>query len=131
MSSAKGLGKESGVGPTYNTLGSSVNSSGDTRSTSTGTAGGADIQGNVAPTGVAGQNIDPSTQKPKGANLTEDPELSGDRKFGEIGTKNDPARQAELQFAKTHAASAAVGNKGSDIAQGGDSKFSGLGDATA
>jgi hypothetical protein len=131
MSSAKGLGKESGVGPTYNTIGSSVNSSGDTRSTSTGTSGGADIQGNVAPTGVAGQNINPNTQKPKGANLTEDPNLHGESKFGEVGTKNDPARQAELKFAKTDAASAAVGNKGSDLAQGGDSKFSGLGDANA
>jgi hypothetical protein len=131
MSSAKGLGKESGVGPTYVGVGSSVNSSGETRSISTGTSGGADIQGNVAPTAVAGQNVDPSVLKPKGANITEDPNLSGNSKFGEIGTKDDPAREAELKFAKTDAASAAVNNKGSDLAQGGDSKFSGLGDANA
>ena len=103
-------------GPTYNTVGSAGTSSG----------------GNVAPTGgVAGQNIDPSVLKPKGANLTEDPNLDGNSKFGEIGTENDPAREAELNFAKRDAASAAVSNKGNDLSQGGDSKFSGLGDETA
>jgi hypothetical protein len=84
----------------------------------------------TAPTGVAGTNVDPSVLQPKGANLTEDKNMSGNTKFGEIGTKDDPARQAELKFAKTDAASAAVDNK-NDLAQGGDSKFSGLGDASA
>ncbi|KAF1836307.1 hypothetical protein BDW02DRAFT_628918 [Decorospora gaudefroyi] len=137
ISSSKGLGKESGVGPTYVGTGSAVNSSGETRGTSTGTSGGADIQGNIAPTaGVAGQNIDPSVLQPKGANLTEDPNLSGNSKFAEIGTENDPAREAELKFAKQDAASAAVTDRGSGLAQGGlaqgaDSKFSGLRDADA
>jgi hypothetical protein len=56
--------------------------------------------------------------------------MDGNTKFPEIGTKDDPARAAELKLAKDDAASAAVSNKGSDLAQGGDSKFSGLGDAT-
>jgi len=95
-------------------------------------SGGASSGGaaGVAPTGVAGTNVDPSVLQPKGANLTEDNNLSGNTKFGEIGTKDDPARQAELKFAKTDAANAAVDNK-NDMAQGGDSKFSSLGDANA
>ncbi|KAF1945934.1 hypothetical protein EJ02DRAFT_395188 [Clathrospora elynae] len=128
ISSGKGLGKESGVGPTYAGPGSAVNSRGDTRSMTTGTSGGTDIQGNVAPTGVSGLNVDPGVLKPRGANLTEDPELKGNTKFGEIGTKNDPSREAELKYAKTAAVSAGVSNGKSDLAQGGDSKFSGLGD---
>jgi hypothetical protein len=84
----------------------------------------------TAPTGLAaGKNVDPSVLQPKGANLTEDPNMSGNTKFGEIGTKDDPARQAELDLSKRTAASAGVENK--DLAQGGDSKFSALGDTTA
>ncbi|KAG9194146.1 hypothetical protein G6011_04181 [Alternaria panax] len=118
MSSGKGLGKEAGVGPTYAVAG--------------GSSGGASSGGSAgtAPTGLAaGKNIDPSVLQPKGANLTEDPNMSGKTKFGEIGTKDDPARQAELDLAKRAAASAAVENK--DLAQGGDSKFSALGDTNA
>jgi len=131
ISSGQGLGKESGVGPTYNTIGSSVNSSGDTRGVSTGTSGGSDgVQGNIAPTGgYAGQDLDTGVFKPKGKNVTEDPELKGNSKFGEVGTEDDPARLAELELAKRDATSAAVSNR--DIAQGGDSKFSGLGDENA
>jgi hypothetical protein len=83
----------------------------------------------TAPTGVAGTHVDPSVLQPRGANLTEDNNMSGNTKFGEIGTKDDPSRQAELKFAKADAASAAVENR--DMAQGGDSKFSGLGDTSA
>ncbi|KAL1798362.1 hypothetical protein ACET3X_002399 [Alternaria dauci] len=103
MNSGKGLGKGAG--------------------SSGGSAG-------VAPTGLAaGQNVDPRVLQPKGANLTEDPNMSGNTKFGEIGTNDDPARQAELDLAKRAAASAGVENK--DLAQGGDSKFSALGDTNA
>ncbi|KAJ4376252.1 hypothetical protein N0V83_001535 [Neocucurbitaria cava] len=129
--SSKGLGKESGVGPTYNDVGSGVNSSGDARGVSTGTSGGSDnVQGNVAPTGAyAGQDLDSGVLKPKGKNVTEDPELKGNSKFGEIGTDQDPARVAELEFAKRDAAPAAVPNR--DLAQDGDSKFSALKDEGA
>ena len=116
MNSGKGLGKEAGVGPTYAVAGGGASS------------GGAASAG-TAPTSVAGTNIDPSVLQPKGANLTEDPNMSGNTKFGEIGTKDDPSRQAELKFAKADAASAAVENR--DMAQGGDSKFSNLGDTNA
>jgi hypothetical protein len=120
MNSGKGLGKESGVGPTYAVAGGS----------SDGASSGGAANAGTAPTSVAGTNIDPSVLQPKGANLTEDPNMSGNTKFGEIGTKDDPARQAELKFAKADAASAAVENK-NDMAQGGDSKFSNLGDTNA
>lgn len=131
ISSGRGLGKESGVGPTYNSLGSSVNSHGDTRGVSTGSSIGADgVQGNIAPTGAyAGQDLDSGVYKAKGRNVTEDPELTGNTKFGEVGTKNDPARVAELEFAKRDAAAGGVSNRGAD--QSGESKFSGLGDETA
>ena len=131
ISSAKGLGKESGVGPTYNTVGSGVNSSGDARGVSTGTSAGFDgVQGNVAPTGsYATQDASSGVYKPKGKNVTEDEDLKGNTKFGEIGTKDDPARVAELEFAKKDATPSGVSDR--DIAQGGDSKFSGLKDEDA
>ncbi|CAO2651961.1 Nn.00g002440.m01.CDS01 [Neocucurbitaria sp. VM-36] len=130
ISSGKGLGKESGVGPTYNSVGSGVNSAGDARGVSTGSGGFEDVQGNVAPTGAyAGQDLDSGVYKPKGKNVTEDQELKGNTKFGEIGTDQDPARVAELDFAKRDAASGAVSNR--DLAQGGDSKFSALKDEGA
>lgn len=121
LKAGKGLGKESGVGPTYNTIGSSVNSSGDTRGVSTGSQVGADgVQGNIAP--EAAYAHPHQVGGPKGANLTEDPNLKGKTKFGEIGTDQDPARVAEAEMAKK--AAAASGDK--DLSQGGDSKFSTL-----
>jgi hypothetical protein len=123
LKAGKGLGKESGVGPTYNTIGSAVNSSGDTRGVSTGSQIGFDgVQGNIAPEGAYAHNL--ADGKPKGANLTEDPDLKGKTVFGEIGTKNDPGRVAEQEFAKRSAAQTGVSDR--DLAQGGDSKFSSL-----
>ncbi|KAF2822266.1 hypothetical protein CC86DRAFT_448611 [Ophiobolus disseminans] len=126
LKAGQGLGKESGVGPTYNTIGSSVNSSGVTRGVSTGSQIGADgVQGNIAPVAAyAGSAIDASAQKPKGAHLTEDKELKGKTVFGEIGTDKDPARQAEQENLKR--ANARTGGGDTDLAQGGDSKFSAL-----
>jgi hypothetical protein len=98
-----------------------VNSSGDTRGVSTGSQVGADgVQGNIAPTGAYAQPH--HVGGPKGANLTEDPELKGKSVFGEIGTDQDPGRVAETELAKRAAASGGVSNR--DLAQGGDSKFS-------
>jgi hypothetical protein len=123
LKAGKGLGKESGVGPTYNSIGSSVNSSGDKRGVSTTSQVGFDgVQGNIAPTGAYAQSH--GVGGPKGANLTEDPELKGKTVFGEVGTNLDPGRVAELEFAKKAAASGGGSNK--DLAQGGDSKFSTL-----
>lgn len=124
LKAGKGLGKESGVGPTYNALGSSVNSSGDTRGISTGSQVGADgVQGNIAPEAAYAHTH--TGGGPKGANLTEDPDLKGKTVFGKIGTKQDPSRVAEAEFAKKAAAATGGGDTG-DLAQGGDSKFSTL-----
>ncbi|KAF1918374.1 hypothetical protein BDU57DRAFT_555968 [Ampelomyces quisqualis] len=123
LKAGKGLGKESGVGPTYNAIGSAVNSSGDARGVSTGSQIGFDgVQGNIAPEGAYAHNF--ADGKPKGANLSEDPHLKGKTVFGAIGTKNDPARVAEHEFAKRAAAQGGVADR--DLAQGGDSKFSAL-----
>lgn len=62
--------------------------------------------------------------KPKGRNVTEDPNLHGDQKFGAVGTENDPGRVAELEFAK-RASAVAGGGKGG-LEKGGDGRFSGL-----
>jgi hypothetical protein len=120
ISSGKGQGKEAGVGPTYTPSGGA----------SSGSGGASSVTG-TAPVALSGTHVDPNVLKPKGANLTEDPELHGERKFGEIGTENDPARVAEQKLRGAAAASAAVEPKTADMSQGGDSKFSNLGDATA
>lgn len=100
-----------------------MNSSGTERGVSTGTSGGADVQGNIAPSGAYAHTAQ-DLGKPKGKNITEDPNLEGKTVFGEVGTDKDPGRQAELEFAKRDAAAGGASNR--DIAQGGDSKFSGL-----
>lgn len=102
----QGLGKESGVGPTWNTVKSGSGAS------------------HAAPTGT---NTAPGKDEPKGANLTEDDELHGRRVLGEVGTVQDPGRAAELEFAKRNAA---VGGP-KDGPQSGESKFSALGDTSA
>jgi hypothetical protein len=123
LKAGKGLGKESGVGPTYNTIGSSVNSSGTTRGVSTGSQVGADgVQGNIAPEAAYAHSH--QAGGPKGANITEDPDLKGKTVFGEVGTDQDPGRVAEAELAKRAAVSGGVSNR--DLAQGGDSKFSTL-----
>jgi hypothetical protein len=124
LKAGKGLGRESGVGPTYNNIGSSVNSSGDKRGVATTSQVGFDgVQGNIAPEGAYAHTH--GVGGPKGTNITEDPELKGKTVFGEIGTKQDPGRFAELEFAKKAAAQTGASDKG-DLAQGGDSKFSTL-----
>lgn len=98
--------------------------------TSGSTEGASSVTG-TTPVALSGTHVDPGVLKPKGANLTEDPELHGDRKFGEIGTINDPAREAERKLQGVNAANAGVTPKTADMAQDGDSKFSNLGDTTA
>ncbi|KAF2851681.1 hypothetical protein T440DRAFT_447993 [Plenodomus tracheiphilus IPT5] len=129
LSSSKGLGRESGVGPTYNPIGSAVNSHGDRRGVSTGAEVGADgVQGNVAPVeAYAGQELGGGVFKPKGKNITEDTNLHGDRKFGAVGTREDPGRVAEREVVKK---ASAVGG-GADGAVGGESRFGVLGDEGA
>ncbi|KAL6166772.1 hypothetical protein ACJQWK_08106 [Exserohilum turcicum] len=99
-------------------------------STSNGSGGASSVTG-TAPTAVPGTNIDPSVLQPKGANLTEDPNMDGQRKFGEIGTENDPGRLAERKLQGINAANPGVEPKTTDMAQGGETKFSKLGETTA
>ena len=96
-----------------------------------GSAGGVSSVTGTAPVALSGTHVDPGVLKPKGANLTEDPELHGDRKYGEIDTLNDPAREAERKLQGVNAANAGVTRNTADMAQDGDSKFSNLGDTTA
>jgi hypothetical protein len=122
--SGLGLGKESGVGPTYNKVGGATGFGTSTQPPSTNVE---EIQGGFA--GAADAAQEPGVFKPKGKNVTEDPNLTGKTEFGAVGTNKDPSRQAELDLAKRNEASAGVGNK--DGHQGGDSKFSGLSDEAA
>lgn len=70
--------------------------------------------------------------RPHGANVTEDPHLSGKREFGAVGTEKDPARAAELEFAKRDALPGGAAVSGKDFGGvDGGSKFSGLGDERA
>lgn len=139
MNEAKGHGKDAGVGPTYNVPGahSSSGGSGGRSGGRSGGSGGTGVPGE--PTGYAGpaptalqtgKNIDPDVLQPKGANLKEDTNLKGKHKYPEIGTEDDPARAHELKLQKTDAVPPGVSSR-NDMAQGGDSKFSGLGDADA
>lgn len=105
-----------------------MNSSGTQRGTTTGTTGFSDVQGNIAPTGSYA-HTELAGGQPKGTNISEDPDLKGKSEFGPIGTKKDPARVAELEFAKRDAAVSGGGAR--DLAQGGDSKFAGLKDEKA
>ncbi|KAF3009933.1 hypothetical protein E8E13_011051 [Curvularia kusanoi] len=120
-----GLGKEHGVGPTYNKVGGATGYGTSTQPPSTNVE---EIQG-----GYAGADHKVLEQHGHfhmpGKNVHEDPNLTGKTEFGEIGTKKDPARQAELDFAKRAAASGGVGLKGGPQDDG--SKFSGLSDETA
>ncbi|KAF2126951.1 hypothetical protein P153DRAFT_399031 [Dothidotthia symphoricarpi CBS 119687] len=103
----KGLGKESGVGPTWNTVKSGPGAA------------------SVAPTGTNPSDV--KDGKPKGANLTEDNELHGRTVFGQVGTMQDPGRVAESEFGKKDA----VTGGPKDAPQSGESKFSALGGDTS
>jgi hypothetical protein len=123
--SGLGLGKESGVGPTYNKVGGAT---GYGTSTEPPSANVEEIAGGYA--GAADKvREEEGAFKMKGKNVTEDPELSGKTEFGAVGTSKDPSRQAELDFAKKAAASGGVDLKGG--LQEGESKFSGLSDEAA
>lgn len=124
------LGKEAGVGPTYNT---NTSSTSNTSSSTTGsggkggqatsatggvpsTSGAGDTGVPVAPTAAyAGSAIPPESQKPKGANLTEGGFEGGEPNASfnsEIGSQDDPARLAEQKFARENAQSAADAGTG-------------------
>lgn len=77
--------------------------------------------------GAAEQAWNPGERRPHGANITEDPDMTGQTDFGAVGTKMDPGRKAELEFAKRAAMPGGAGGSGKDASSpGGDSKFSGL-----
>lgn len=128
LNTGRGLGKEAGVGPTYATKGSSGAGAGSHNSSS----GGASAAPTGGYAGAAEQARDPGELKPKGKNLTETSNLEGKNVFGEIGSENDPARQAEQNFQMRDA------QAGSDAAypkdtskQSGTHTYSALGEETA
>lgn len=101
LNAGKGLGKEAGVGPTYNTSGKETFSA--TRGNETGSSTG--VTGGYA--GAAESAQDPGVFKPKGNNINEGgfPKDSQNASFNnaEIGSKDDPGRVAEQNFAQKNA----------------------------
>ncbi|KAK7544805.1 uncharacterized protein J3D65DRAFT_610816 [Phyllosticta citribraziliensis] len=93
LNAGRSLGKEGGVGPTYNT---------------TGATGGSAESAGPAPT-YANVDLYQSGGKPKGNNLQEGgfESTAPNASFNnEIGTKNDPGRAAELKFQRNAVQSA-------------------------
>lgn len=78
--------------------------------------------------GASDQAREAGELRPHGANITEDPGMTGQTKFGAVGTLQDPSRKAELEFAKKDALRGATGaGRESDLgSQTGGSKFGGL-----
>ncbi|KAF2451909.1 hypothetical protein P171DRAFT_478929 [Karstenula rhodostoma CBS 690.94] len=88
-------------------------------------AGGVPVTGGYA--GAVEQARGQGEGRPHGTNVTEDPGLTGKSVFGAVGTKQDPSRVAELEFAKRDALPGGATGAGKDLSsQTGDSKFSGL-----
>ncbi|KAK8189040.1 uncharacterized protein BKA78DRAFT_318531 [Phyllosticta capitalensis] len=94
LNAGRSLGKEGGVGPTYNT---------------TGATGGAAESAGAAPT-YANVDLYNEGGKPKGKNLTEEEGFTGSEANAsfnsEIGSKNDPGRAAEQKFQRNAVQSA-------------------------
>jgi hypothetical protein len=101
-------GKDAGVGPTYNTRDTS-NYANTSATEGDGTNYGG--QGGVAPTSMW-NNTDEKVYKPKGANLKEGGEITGDEPNesfrAEIGSKNDPGLAAENKMARMNADAASA-----------------------
>lgn len=114
------------MGPTYNKVGGAT---GYGTSTQAPSANVEEVQGGYAGADHKVLEKEGHFHMP-GKNVHEDPNLSGKREFGAIGTKKDPARQAELDFAKRAAASGGGGGSKGGPADDG-SKFSGLSDEAA
>jgi hypothetical protein len=137
LNAGKDLGKDAGIGPTYNvSTGSGAAGSGGSGGYR-GPGAAFDASGaDTAPTGgyagAADQARAPGEFKPKGANLTETDNLEGKGAFPEVGTENDPARAAEQDLGKRNALPGGAAGGSKDLSgPGGDSKFSALGDEAA
>lgn len=123
--SGLGLGKEHGVGPTYNKVGGAT---GHGTSTQPPSSNVEDIQGGYAGAADKVREQEGGFKMP-GKNVTEDPNLTGKSEFGPVGTNKDPARVAEQDQAKKNQVAGGVGLAGGQ--QDGGSKFSGLSDEAA
>lgn len=123
--SGLGLGKEHGVGPTYNKVGGATGYGTSTQPPSSNVE---EIRGGYAGAADKVREAEGEFKMP-GKNVTEDPNLTGKAEFGAIGTSKDPARLAELDQVKKAAASGGVDLKGEHQERG--SKFSGLSDEAA
>jgi hypothetical protein len=105
LTAGGGLGrKDAGIVPTYNTSGGGGGHASSTGGhASSAGSGNTSASGHVptAPTGSYPAHADPSTQKPKGKNITEGGFDTGapNASFNsDIGDKNDPGRRAEANF---------------------------------
>ncbi|KAF3046952.1 hypothetical protein E8E12_009221 [Didymella heteroderae] len=124
--SGLGLGKEHGVGPTYNKVGGATGYGTSTQPPSSNVE---EVQGGYA--GAADRVLEKSGayHKMPGKNVHEDPSLTGKSEFGPIGTKKDPARVAEREQAKKSQVAAGVELKG--VQQQDGSEFSVLSEEAA
>ncbi|KAH7132236.1 hypothetical protein B0J11DRAFT_521181 [Dendryphion nanum] len=105
LNAATGLGKNAGVGPTYNTPGATTSATGGLPSTgaagSTAVPLGGGVSGGYA--GAADSARAAGELKPKGVNLQEGGFDGATRPNPEIGSKNDPGRAAESKFQLSNA----------------------------
>jgi hypothetical protein len=123
MNAGRGLGKEAGVGPTYNTGGSgSTGGSGQTFDPSGGTSDG--VTGGYA--GAADSARNPGELRPKGKNITEGgfDDSAPNASFNqEIGTSKDPGRLAEANYQNRNAQSGADSGQPKQSGDTGDSVY--------
>ncbi|KAF1962297.1 hypothetical protein CC80DRAFT_588862 [Byssothecium circinans] len=128
LQAGKGLGKEFGVGPTYNTNSGSGASSNFSSGAGGGATGG--LVGGYA--GADAKAQDPGLSKPKGKNLTESNDLEGKTPFSEVGTDSDPSRLAEQKLAQRNAQSGLdAGYPRTSVGQNGEHPYSALKDEAA
>ncbi|KAF2643872.1 hypothetical protein P280DRAFT_219712 [Massarina eburnea CBS 473.64] len=118
LQAAKGLGKDAGIGPTYN-----VNTTG----------GNSSVGGPVGGYAGASEKAQvPGVGLPKGKNLTHLNDLEGKGQFGEVGTDSDPSRLAEQKLAQRNAHPGIdASNPKTSVGQDGGSTFSALKDESA
>jgi len=113
LNAGRGLGKEAGRGPTYNTPANGARNNSGSGSGEYNTTSGGSGHIPLAPTGgyagAAELGRDPGELKPHGKNITEGGFDSGapNASFNQdIGGKKDPGRFAEANFQKRNAQSA-------------------------
>ncbi|KAH7050247.1 hypothetical protein B0J12DRAFT_90491 [Macrophomina phaseolina] len=133
MNAGRGLGKDAGRGPTYNTQDKSTGSA-DASGGPGYTTGGDSANAGVAPTAFSAGKLHEKDQKPKGKNITEGdiPDNAPNASFnGEVGTDKDPGRVAEQGFQRHAQQSGVDATAPKDKSQKGDHPYSALEETSA